>query len=90
MDEHFEFDRGLAADLTNLGYRQLASQHDALDAQLGGRLNALAAGERHLRRGVNGKLGTHRADESREAQVLDEHGVDACLGEPHDVFFNCW
>ena len=68
--------------------RELAGKHHALDAQLLGGADALAAGERHLRRSVDGEVRAHRAQQSNEAKVLHEHGIDAGFGEPHDMLLD--
>ena len=88
VDEHFELDRRLAADRANFWDRELAGQHHALDAELLGRANAFAAGERHLRRSVDRQVGTDRAQQPDEAEVLHEHGIDARFGEPHDMLLD--
>ena len=75
-------------NLADLVDRQLAGQHDALDAQRLGHADALGAGERHLRRGVNRQVGADRANQPHEPQVLHEHGIDARRGQPHDGLFD--
>ena len=90
VDEHFELDRRLAADRADFGDREFAGQHHALDAEFLGGADALAAGERHLRRSVDGEVRAHRAQQSNEAEVLHEHGIDAGFGELHDMLFDCF
>src|SRR6185436_2875919 len=88
VDKGFELDRGLRVDLADFVDRELAGQHDALNSQLGGNADAFGAGERHLRGGVNGKIGADGADQSHEAEILDQDGVDARFGEAYDGTFD--
>ena len=46
-----------------------------------GDADALAAGERHLRRGVNRQVRADRANQPHQTQVLHEHGIDAGFGD---------
>ena len=86
VDEHLQRHRRAPGDCGDLVDRQLAGQHHALDPQLLGQADRLGTGHRHLRRGVNRQVGTDRANQPRQAQVLHQHGVDAGRGDaPHEL-----
>ncbi len=76
VNEHLQFDRGLAADLGDLGNRQLAGEHHSADSKCFRHPDALATGQRHLRRGVNGQFRANRLRQSSHAEVLHQQGVD--------------
>jgi hypothetical protein len=66
VDERLHFNTRGSVNLANLVDRQLAGQHDALDAESFHRTNALGAGERHLRRSVDRQIGADRANEPHQ------------------------
>jgi hypothetical protein len=87
VDKDFQRHGSPPMDHGDLAYRQFAGQDHAIDPQPLGLVDALRTGERHLRRGVNGQLGSHAPDDTDEAQILNEHGIGPGLGNSaHGLF----
>ena len=84
VDEDLERQLGLAADLADLGERELPGQDHARAAELGRQPDPFLAGDRHLGRGVDLQVGSDRPDQPGQAQVLDDHRVDARRGQLAD------
>ena len=84
VDEHLQRQTGMRPDLADLVDRQLAGQHHALHAQLLGHPDALRAGQRHLRAGVDLQIRTDSPDQSNQPQILHQNGIQPRLGDrPH-------
>ncbi len=66
---------------------QLAGEDDAGGTQLVGEAKAFEAGDGHLGRGVDRQLGGDGADQAAEAEILDDEGVGAGLGDLADQGF---
>ena len=77
MDENLQLQLGLRADAAEVVERQLPGEHHAADAQPLGQGHAFGAGDRHLRGGVQGKIGRDRADQPRRAEILHDGRVNA-------------
>ena len=87
MNKDLDRHRCLAADAANFVERTFAGEHDALNAQLLGSGNRLAARHRHLRAGMNGQIGANGANQPHQTQVLDKHRIDASSRDlPHECF----
>ena len=84
VDEDLDGQARLPADPGDLVERKLAGQDHARAAQLAGQPDPFLAGDRHLGRGVDLQVGRDRADQPGEAEVLDDHRVDARLGHAPD------
>jgi hypothetical protein len=63
-------------NLFNFGDRTFAGQNNEAAAEVAGELNARRARDRHLRRGMNGKIRREMANQSADADILDNCGVD--------------
>ncbi len=81
VDEDLELERCLRPDRRDLGHRQLPRDHDPLDPERLGEADRLRARERHLRRGVQGERRADLPHERRRPDILQEHGIDAGLGD---------
>ena len=85
MHERLDLDGRMGADMADLLERELAREHDAREAELRERPHALEAADRHLRARVEGQVGHRLMGDTRDAEVLHEHGVGPCLVEEAQV-----
>ena len=81
VNEDLEFAIGGGAYGAHLVERKLTRQGDAARAQLLGQPHAVRAGDAHLGAGVDGQLRCDPPRQARDAQVLDDNGVRASLGD---------
>ena len=84
VDERLHLRLGAVADGGDLAHAQLATDDDALASELAREFGALGGGDGHLGGTVDGEVGRDAADELDEADVLDDDGVDASLGDGAD------
>ena len=81
VDEGLGLDVGHGGDdLADLVQRQLARERDAGEPEVAQGLDALPVVNGHLRAGVEPELREVLVDSSKDAQVLDDHGVHADVG----------
>ena len=99
VDEDLELDggggdrravgRGLLGELglefADLGEGVLAGEDDEAGAEIAGEADAGGAGDRHLRRDVDRQVRREGANQSAEADILHDHGVDPGGDEGADV-----
>ena len=85
MDERLHLRLGAVADGGDLAHAQLATDDDAaLASELAREFGAPGGGDGHLGGTVAWRGGRDAADELDEADVLDDDGVDASLGDGAD------
>ena len=75
----------MGADMADLLEGEFAREHDAREAELRERPHALEAADRHLRARVERQVGHRLMGDTRDAEVLHEHGVGARLVEEAQV-----
>lgn len=85
VHERLDLDGRMGADMADLLERELAREHDAREAELRERFDALEAADRHLRARVERQVGHRLMGDTRDAEVLHEHGVGARLVEEAQV-----
>ena len=67
--------------------RKFPGEHHAADAQPRGHGHAFAAGDRHLRRGVQREIGGDGADQPGRAEILHDGRIDARRNHRPDRLF---
>ena len=80
VHEDLGLDGGVFCDVPDLLQAELAGQHGAGAAHLGGRLDARQIVDAHLRARVDRDVGQGAADHGRKAQILNENGVRPLVG----------
>ena len=83
MHKHLQRHAGLAPDLHDLFNRQFPRHHHPLHPEFLRQGDRLGAGERHLGRRVERKVGAGCPDQPRCADILNQHSIDPGSGQPH-------
>ena len=86
MYENLQREIDLTTDPVDLRDRELAGQDHSRTAQLLCESDPFFARDRHLGRCVDFEVWGDRADQSGEAEVLNDHGVNARLDDQSDGF----
>ena len=84
VDECFQLDRRLAVNPADFIDRQFSRQDHSFNSELFRNGNALGTGERHLRRSMDPQILSDLAYQSRDAQILHQHGIDGSQGQSPD------